>query len=150
MAALGICVVPGAGAPKLDGVVVAGTFECPTLITHFTVRTNTSEASEQAIELARLLLAKLPALDFTSAAVRVAGPSPVGNRRKAAFSRAHAEGAAMFVLREHLGASIVIGDPKSLAKCLAIPVKELEDKATALLRGKCDAALAALSQLTKA
>ncbi|MGY1984289.1 hypothetical protein [Nocardia gipuzkoensis] len=149
MAALGICVVPGAGAPRLDGVVVAGTFESPTIVTDFTVRTNTSDASEQATELARLLLAKLPALDFAKAAIRVAGPSPVGNRRKAPFSRAHAEGAAMFVVREHLGAPVVIGDPKALAKCLAVPAKELEEKATALLKGKCDAALAALSQLSK-
>ncbi|MCB1257179.1 MAG: hypothetical protein KDB26_08750 [Microthrixaceae bacterium] len=149
MAVLGICVVPSSGAPKLNGVLADGTYTEPVIVDTFQVRTNSNDPAEQAVDLARLLLAKLPGLEFTAAAIRVAGTRPVGSRQKAAFSRAHAEGAALYVLREHLKAAVTTGDPKALAKSLGVPHTELEAKAKELVKGKSDAALAALSQLPK-
>ncbi|QXU56573.1 hypothetical protein [Rhodococcus sp. LW-XY12] len=149
MAVLGICVVPGGGAPKLHGVIADGTFEDPIIVDSFEVRTNSHEASEQAVDLARLLLAKLPGLRFSAAAIRIAGTTPVPRRNKAAFSRAHAEGAALYVLREHLKSPVATGDPKALAKSSDVPYPELEATAKGLLKSKADATLAALSQLPK-
>jgi hypothetical protein len=146
---LGICVVPGAGAPKLHGVIARGTFEQPVIVDSFEVRTNSDQPAEQAVDLARLLLAKLPGLDFTAAAIRVAGTRPVGSRQRAAFSRAHAEGAALYVLREYLKSPVVTGDHKALAKALGVPHTELAAKSKELLKSKADAVLAALSQLPK-
>ena len=147
MAVLGICVVPGAGAPRLHGVVVDGTYENPTVIDSFEVRTSSTAPSEQAVDLARLLLAKLPGLNFDAAAIRIAGTTPVARRNKAAFSRAHAEGAILYVLREHLNLPVAAGDPKALAKSASVASAELVAKAKTLLNGKADAALAAISKL---
>ena len=144
---MGICVVPRAGAPKLDGVIATGTYETPVIVDTFEVRTNSDQPSEQAVDLARLLLAKLPGLKFNAAAIRVAGTKPVGSRHKAAFSRAHAEGAALYVLREHLKMPVTTGDPKAFARALGVPHADLEAKSKALAKGKADAAMAALSQL---
>lgn len=149
MTVLGICVVPGSGAPKLFGVLANGTFEEPVIVDTFEVRTNSNEPAEQAVDLARLLLAKLPGLDFNAAAIRIAGTRPVASRQKAAFSRAHAEGAALYVVREYLKGTVVTGDHKALAKFLGVPHADLEAKAKELAQGKADAALAALSQLPK-
>lgn len=141
--------VPSSGAPKLYGVLADGTYEAPAIVDTFQVRTSSTEPAEQAVDLARLLLAKLPGLQFTAAAIRVAGTRPVGSRQKAAFSRAHAEGAALYVLREHLKAPVVTGDHKALAKELGVPYAELEAKSKELAKSKADAAIAALSQLPK-
>lgn len=149
MAVLGICVITGGGAPKLHGVLVDGTSENPTIISDFEVRTNSDEASEQAVDLARLLLAKLPGLSFSAAAIRIAGTPPVARRNKAAFSRAHAEGSVLYVLREHLKAPVATGDPKALARSSGVAHAALEATAKNLLKGKADATLAALSQLPK-
>ncbi|MCV7274494.1 hypothetical protein [Mycolicibacter arupensis] len=149
MAILGICVVPSAGAPKLYGVLARGTFAEPEIVDTFEVRTNSDQPADQAVDLARLLQAKLPGLEFTAAAIRVAGTRPVGSRQKAAFSRAHAEGAALYVIREHLKSPVVTGDHKALAKMLGVPSADLEMKSKELAKSKADAALAALSQLPK-
>jgi hypothetical protein len=101
MRALGIAIDPGGGNPKLFGVVVSGTAPNPVLEDEFELRTSSSEAPEQVADLARLLQAKLPGIEFDDAAIRVAGARPVASRFRANFSRAHAEGAALYVLREH-------------------------------------------------
>lgn len=146
---MGICVVTGGGAPKLQGVIADGTFDDPAIVESFEVRTNSQEASEQAVDLARLLLAKLPGLSFSAAAIRIAGTPPVARRNKAAFSRAHAEGAVLYVVREHLKVPVATGDPKALAKASGVPYAELEARTSDLPKSKVDATLAALSQLPK-
>lgn len=131
------------------GVLARGTFAEPEIVDTFEVRTNSDQPADQAVDLARLLQAKLPGLEFTAAAIRVAGTRPVGSRQKAAFSRAHAEGAALYVIREHLKSPVVTGDHKALAKMLGVPSADLEMKSKELAKSKADAALAALSQLPK-
>lgn len=147
MNVLGISVNPAAGQPRLYGAVVSGTVTAPVLDDEFELRAPDTDASEQAVDLARLLLAKLPGLTFQDAVVRTAGASPVARRNKAQFSRAHAEGAIMFVLREHLGKPIGTGDPQSFAKLTGEKKDALVARAKTLSAGKCDAVIAGLSAL---
>ncbi len=147
MRILGISVNPAAGQPRLYGAIVSGTVAAPTLQQEFELRATDTEASEQAVDLARLLLVKLPGLTFDEAVVRTAGSSPVARRLKAQFSRAHAEGAVLFVLREHLGKPIGTGDPKSFAKLTGEPKDDLVARAKALSAGNHDAVMAGLSAL---
>jgi len=147
MRILGISVIPAAGKPRLMGVIVSGTVEKPTLEAQFELRAASSDPAEQAVDLARLLLAKLPGLSFDKAVIRTAGAGPVARRNKAQFSRAHAEGAVMFVVREHLGKPVDTGDPKGFAKALKIDKDALVAKAKDLSTGKHEAAIAGLSAL---
>lgn len=101
------------------------------------------------MDLARLLLAKLPGLNVTEAVLRVAGPPKVPSRKKAQFSRAHAEGAVLYVLRESLGQPTRIGDLQSFAKALKLTKTELETQAKGLSNSKSDAVAAALSALPR-
>ena len=59
---------------------------------NFELKATDGDASEQAVDLARLLQGKLAGLEFDKAVIRTAGSSPVANRQRAQFSRAHAEG----------------------------------------------------------
>jgi hypothetical protein len=147
MSVLGISVNPAAGQPRLYGALVSGTVAAPVLDDEFELRATDTDASEQAVDLARLLLAKLPGLTFQDAVVRTAGASPVARRNKAQFSRAHAEGAILFVLREHLGKPIGAGDPQSFAKLTGEKKDALVAKAKTLSAGKHDAVIAGLSAL---
>jgi len=147
MSVLGISVNPAAGQPRLYGALVSGTVAAPVLDHEFELRATDAAASEQAVDLARLLLAKLPGLTFQDAVVRTAGASPVARRNKAQFSRAHAEGAILFVLREHLGKPIGTGDPQSFAKLTGEKKDALVVKAKTLSAGKHDAVIAGLSAL---
>src|SRR3954447_5724584 len=113
---LGISIDPAGGQPRLHGVILSGTVAAPSVEDSFEFRSTDTDPSEQAVDLARLLLGKLPGLEFDTAVIRTAGPSPVARRNKAQFSRAHAEGAVLFVLREHLKRPITTGDPQTLAK----------------------------------
>jgi hypothetical protein len=147
MRVLGIAVSQGSGRPRIQGAIVSGTLLDPVLQGEFELKARDGEASEQAVDLARLLQGKLAGLEFDKAVIRTAGSSPVASRRRAQFSRAHAEGAAMFVLREHSKLPVATGDPAQFAKGLAISKDELTEKAKALSAGKHDAAIAALSEL---
>ena len=147
MRTLGITIDPAGGSPRLLGVIVSGTAANPVLEDEFELRTSSSEASEQVADLARLLQAKLSGVEFDEAAIRVAGTSPVPSRLKAKFSRAHAEGAALFVLREHIKRPIRVGDPKSFAAGIGEPKDALVARAKSLSKGKADAAVAAIAAL---
>jgi hypothetical protein len=147
MRALGIAIDPGGGNPKLFGVVVSGTVFNPVLEDEFELRTSSSEAPEQVADLARLLQAKLPGIEFDGAAIRVAGARPVASRFRANFSRAHAEGAALYVLREHSKRPIRMGDPKSFAGDIGESKETLEARAKLLSKGKADAVIAAIAAL---
>lgn len=147
MRVLGISVNPAGGKPRIVGAVVSGTAGSPSLEAEFELRAADTDPSEQVVDLGRLLLAKLPGLVFDKAVVRTAGATPVPRRNKAQFSRAHAEGAAMFVVREHLGKPVAIGDPKAFAKSLGIDKDALVATAKRLSAGKHEAVIAALSAL---
>jgi hypothetical protein len=145
MQTLGIAIDPGSGKPKLFGVVLSGSAQTPVVQLEFEFRAQHTTPAEQATALARLLQGKLPGLVFDAAGIRVAGAQPVASRRKAAFSRAHAEGAVLFVLREHLGRELTLGDPKSFAAELGERKDVLIERAAALSKGKADAAMAAIA-----
>ena len=147
MRTLGIAIDPGGGNPKLFGVIVSGTVANPVLEDEFELRTSSSEAPEQVAELARRLHGKLPGIEFDEAGIRVAGARPVANRFRANFSRAHAEGAALYVLREHIKRPITMGDPKSFAADLGETKDALVARARELSRGKADAVIAAIAAL---
>jgi len=144
---LGIAIDPGGGNPKLLGVIVRGTAANPVLEDEFELKTSSTEAPEQVAALARLLHAKLPGIEFDEAAIRVAGTRPVASRFKGNFSRAHAEGAALYVLREHIKRPIGMGDPKSFAMEIGASKDDLVARAKGLSKGKTDAAIAAIAAL---
>jgi hypothetical protein len=148
MRSLGIAIEPGAGQPLLLGAVVSGTRDCPALEEEFDLPAGGSDASEQAVDLARLLQGKLPGLQVNAGAIRVASPSrPQSNRMKGNAFRAHAEGAVLFVLREHLNRPIVVGDPQSLAKEVGVDKDALVQRAKQLSKRKFEAVLAAIAAL---
>lgn len=147
MSSLGISVNPGGGQPRLCGALVSGTVAAPVLDDEFELRATDIDASEQAVDLARLLLAKLPGLTFQRAVIRTAGASPVARRNKAQFSRAHAEGAILFVLREHLGRPVATGDPQAFARLTGEQKDVLVARAKSLSASKHDAVIAGISAL---
>lgn len=147
MPVLGITISPSAGRPRLSGVVLKGSREAPEFVSDFEIQASVGEPSEQAVDLARLLLAKLPGIEFQASAIRVAAPAPVARRSKALFSRAHAEGAVLFVLREHSQAPVKTGDPQSFARECGMKKDDLTALASSMSARKQDAALAALAML---
>ena len=111
----------------------------------FEIRVGGEDPAEQVASLARLLQGKLPGLDYQFAGMQVAGASPVGSRRRRQFSRAHAEGAALYVVREHLQSSITLGDPKAFAAKLGEKKDDFIERAQELSKSKADAAMAAIA-----
>jgi hypothetical protein len=148
---LGIAIEPGAGKPKLHGVVAGGSSRDPVLIDEFEITPVGTGVSEQAVELAQLLQGKLPGLRFGEAAIRIASASrPRGNRLKGNSFRAHAEGAVLFVLREHLKRPIFVGDPQALASKIEESKDGLNALAIRLSKRNSDAAMAAIAALPTA
>lgn len=147
MRVLGIAVDPAGGAPRLKGVIVEGPSDSATVVDEFELRTADTSPAEQAVDLARLLLAKLPGLDFEVAAIRSAGTPPVARRNKAQFSRAHAEGALLYVLREHTKQPVAVGEPGYFAKAVGMTKDEIANAAKTLSSSKRDAVVAALGSL---
>jgi hypothetical protein len=145
---LGISIDPAGGQPRLYGVLLSGSVASPTVEDSFEFRSSDTDPSEQVADLARLLLGKLPGLTFDAAVIRTAGPSPVARRNKAQFSRAHAEGAVLFVLREHLGIPVHTGDPQALAKGVGEKKNDFVARASAL-SSKLDPTIAALGGLPR-
>lgn len=136
----------------MHAVALSGTLAQPVVLDAFELRSSSTDPSEQAVDLAKHLSAKLALTRHERAAIRVAGTPPVARRNKAAFSRAHCEGAMLFVLRDKLGAPVIIVDPSSAPKAVGLKKPELE-KLVASLASKgvsSDAVLAALVALTHA
>jgi hypothetical protein len=149
MRVLGLSVIPGSGKPRVVGVVLSGTIANPVVDAEFELRASSVDPAEQAVDLARLLSGKLPSLAFEKAVFRVAGTAPVARRSKAQFSRAHAEGASLFVVREHLGQPVVLGDAQAFVRGLTKGgLENAVEYAKSLAAGKYEAVLAALSELT--
>lgn len=127
---------------------MGGAPDAPEIVDAFELRTNESDPSEQAVSLARLLLGKLPGLAFDFAAVRTAGTTPVARRNRAQFSRAHAEGAVLYVLREHTRQPVLCGDPQALATAAGTKKALLLEQVAKISEGNKEALVAALGLLT--
>ncbi len=148
MRSLGIVIEPGAGAPVLRAVIASGTVDAPVFEDEFDIQAGGTDSSEQAVELARLLHGKLPGISFAAAAIRAASPSrPTANRLKGNAFRAHAEGAVLYVLREHLEVPILVGDPQALSAHAGISKDELVGRAKELAKRRHEAAAAAVAAL---
>lgn len=147
MHVLGISVDPNGGNPRLRCVVLSGDQSHPLLISEFDISTAATDSAVQSVDLAKLLLGRLPGLAINQAVIRKAGPASHPNRRQAQFSRAHTEGAVLYVLSEHLGTGVSVGDPQSLATSAGMKKTELVSRGTAVSKKRCDAALAGLSLL---
>ncbi|MET4051665.1 hypothetical protein ABID81_001009 [Frigoribacterium sp. PvP054] len=150
MSVLGVVVVPNGKHPKVYATVLAGTLSAPTLEDAFQLTPTAVEPSEQAVELADLLSAKLTS-SMSAAAIRVAGNSPIATRYKAQFSRAHCEGALLFVLRRHTQQEVRTIVPAGLAKSLGLTNDAFEALVVQLASGKAnaDAVRAGLTMLPK-
>lgn len=147
MPVLGICVDPNGGNPRLRCVVLSGDSSSPVLDDEFDIGTALTNAAGQTVDLANLLAGRLPGLSIDVAAVRKASPSPHANRRGATFSRAHTEGAVIYVLSMCLDSEVSVGDPQSFAADLGVKKADLVARAKALTSRRQDAAIAALGRL---
>ena len=149
MTVLGVVVVPGGKNPRVHAAILEGTLAEPRVVASFELRTASADPSEQAVDLARHLSPKLIGAELERAGIRVAGTTPVARRSKAAFSRAHCEGAILFVLRETLGKSVVIVEPVSAPKAIGLKKAELDALIDTLASKGVnrDAVLAALAVL---
>lgn len=150
MSTIGVVVVPNGKQPKVHAAVLTGALSTPTLEDAFQLTPTAAEPSEQAVELAELLSAKLNP-SMSAAAIRVAGNPPVARRYKAQFSRAHCEGALLFVLRQHTQMEVGTVVPAGLAKTLGLKSDVLETLVAQLVSGKvnADAVLAGLTMLPR-
>ena len=115
MSVLGISVNPAAGQPRLYGALVSGTVAAPVLDHEFELRATDTDASEQAVDLARLLC-EVAGVDVPGRRRPHRRGQSGGTTKQGAVLCAHAEGAILFVLREHLEKPIGTGDPQSFAK----------------------------------
>ncbi|MDG3012437.1 hypothetical protein G4X40_20050 [Rhodococcus sp. D2-41] len=148
MRALGIAVDPAAGSPKVYVATVELQPSGPVLVDCFIIKTTETEPGAQAVNLARLLQGRLPALSFGAAALKTAGASPVARRSRATFQRAHAEGALLFVLNEVPHVRVEAKDAQGLATLAGKKKDELEAAAVELSVSKYrDAVYAALALL---
>ncbi|QKS87391.1 hypothetical protein [Curtobacterium flaccumfaciens] len=138
MSVLGIVVVPNGKHPKVHAAVLSGTLSAPTLNDSFQLTPTAVEPSEQAVELAELLSAKLTSV-MSVAAIRIAGNPPVARRYKAQFSRAHCEGALLFVLRRHTQREVGTIVPAGLAKSRGMKSDAFEALLAQLTSGKVNA-----------
>ncbi|PRB76649.1 hypothetical protein CQ012_06455 [Arthrobacter sp. MYb214] len=88
-------------------------------------------------------------MTFDSAVIKTAGASPVARRSRAAFQRAHAEGAILFVLHEIGEIRVEAKDAQGLATLAGKKKADLEAKAQGLhsARKFHDAVYAALALL---
>lgn len=151
MPVIGIVVIPNGKHPRVCAVVLEGSVEHPRLVDTFDLRTSSLEPAEQAVDLARHLSAKLAGNDLVGAGIRIAGMTPVARRSKVAFSRAHCEGAMLFVLREALGTPVTIVDPVGAPKMVGVKKAELEELVGSLTStgANADAVIAALAALAE-
>lgn len=148
MRTLGISVDPAGGNPQVHVAIVELQLAGPKFVDSFTLNTTETEPDAQAVNLARLLQGRLPGLSFDAAAIKTAGASPVGRRNRAAFQRAHAEGALLFVLHEVTDVQVEAKDAQGLATLTGKKKADLEAATEELPRKYRDAAYAALALLS--
>lgn len=110
----------------MQAVVLEGSLGAPTVTASFDLRTASTDPSEQAVDLARHIEPKVAGAGYASVGIRVAGASPVGRRNKAAFSRAHCEGALIYVMRTVTGQPVIVVDPVTAPKSIGMKKADLE------------------------
>lgn len=132
MRVLGISVEPAGGKPKVHVVTVESKSSDPEVVDSFTLQTTETSPAAQAVNLAQLLQGRLPGMTFDSAVIKIAGASPVARRNRAAFQRAHAEGAILFVLHEVGNIGVEAKDAQGLATLAGKKKADLEAKAQGL------------------
>lgn len=149
MSVIGVVVVPNGKQPRVHAVVLEGTLAAPAYVDSFELRTSSAEPAEQAVDLALALESRLATLNPSRAGIRIAGTSPVPRRNKAAFSRAHCEGALLFVLRESSGVSVATVDPAGAPKAFGMTKAQFEERRDSLVSdgGNADAVVGALAAL---
>jgi len=153
MSVLGVVVVTGK-SPRVQAVVLDGTVGSPAVVEAFELRTSSTDPAEQAVDLARHIEPKVAGAEYEKIAIRVAGPSPVGRRNKAAFSRAHCEGALIYVIRTATGGPVTVMDPVTAPKAVGMKKTELDELADSLVstgvnRDSVLAAIVALYQVRR-
>ena len=116
----------------MHAVVLEGSLDAPQVVDTFELRTASTEPSEQAVDLARHIQPKLEGTHFDFVAVRVAGTPPVARRNKAAFSRAHCEGALIYVIREATGKPVAIVEPTGAPKSIGLKKVQLDELVASL------------------
>lgn len=110
----------------MQAVILDGSLDAPHVIDTFELRTASTDPSEQAVDLARHIEPKVAGAGYAGVGIRVAGASPVGRRNKAAFSRAHCEGALIYVIRTVMGQQVTIVDPVTAPKSIGMKKTDLE------------------------
>lgn len=125
MSVLGVVVVPGK-SPRVQAVALEGSLDAPTVARTFDLRTASTEPSEQAVDLARHIEPQVAGAGYERVGIRVAGASPVGRRNKAAFSRAHCEGALIYVMRTVTGHPVAVVDPVTAPKSIGMKKADLD------------------------
>ncbi|MHA7225568.1 hypothetical protein [Glutamicibacter soli] len=140
---------PAGGKPKIHVVTVESKPSDPEVVDSFTLQTTETSPAAQAVNLAQLLQGRLPGMTYDSAVIKTAGASPVARRNRAAFQRAHAEGAILFVLHEVGNIGVEAKDAQGLATLAGKKKADLEAKAQGLhsARKYHDAVYAALAML---
>ncbi len=148
MSVLGVVVVTGA-SPRVQAVVLEGTLDAPKVTGTFDLRTSSNDPSEQAVDLARHIEPKVSGAGYAGVGIRVAGAPPVARRNKAAFSRAHCEGALIYVIRTATGQPVTVADPVTAPKSIGKKKAELEELVDSLVSKGVnrDAVLAAVVTL---
>ncbi|MEE6280894.1 hypothetical protein [Georgenia sp. MJ170] len=152
MSVIGVVVVPNGKQPRVHAVILGGTLDEPRYVDKFELRTSSTEPSEQTVDLALSLSSRLSSLTLAGAGIRIAGTPPVARRNRAVFSRAHCEGAMLFVLREALGVAVATIDPAGAPKAFGITKDQFEERRDQMASAGANAdavvgALAALANL---
>lgn len=131
MSVLGVVVVTGA-SPRVQAVIVDGSVDAPRVVDAFDLRTSSTEPSEQAVDLARHIEPKVAGVGYAGVGIRVAGSPPVARRNKAVFSRAHCEGALIYVIRTATGQPVTVVDPRTAPKAIGMTKTALDELADSL------------------
>lgn len=149
MSVLGVVVVTGK-SPRVQAVALDGSLDAPTVAGTFELRTSSIDPGEQAVDLARHMAPKITGAVYQAVAIRVAGASPVGRRNKATFSRAHCEGALIYVIRTATGSPVTIVDPVTAPRTVGMKKAQLDDLVDGLVSKGVnrEAVLAAVVALT--
>lgn len=143
--------VPGA-SPRVHAAVLDGTLDDPRFVESFSLTTASTDPSEQAVDLARHLEPKVDGASHEAVGIRVASASPVARRSKASFSRAHCEGALIYVIRSSTGKPVNLVDSVTAPKSVGLKKEQLDLRVQSLVTKGVnkDAILAALVTLGRA
>lgn len=110
----------------MQAVVLEGSLAAPKVTDTLDIRTASTDPPEQAVDLARHIEPKVAGAGYAGVGIRVAGAAPYGRRNKATFSRAHCEGALIYVIRTATGQAVTVVDPVTAPKSIGMKKADLE------------------------